>query len=84
VIRDASPRSLTLDTKLAIVEVEKQGNGPHYRVFADQTEVGAGWKRTNRTRREYVSLELDDPSFAQPITASLTEIDGKYRLIWSR
>jgi uncharacterized protein (DUF736 family) len=76
-------RTLALNTKLAIVEVEKRGDGPDYRVFAGQTEVGAGWKRT-RTSRDYVSLKLDDPSFAQPINASLMEIDGEYCLVWSR
>ena len=77
-------RTLTLNTKLAIVEVKKQGDGPNYRVFAGQTEVGAGWKRTSRTGRGYVSLKLDDPSFTQPINASLMEIDGEYCLVWSR
>ena len=77
-------RTLTLNTKLAIVEVEKPGDGPDYRVFAGQAEVGAGWKRTGRTRRRYISLKLDDPSFARPMNASLMEIDGEYCLVWSR
>jgi uncharacterized protein (DUF736 family) len=31
-----------------------------------------------------VSLRLDDPTLAEPINANLTEIDGEYRLVWSR
>jgi uncharacterized protein (DUF736 family) len=77
-------RTLTLDTKLAIVEVKKQVDGPDYRVFAGQAEVGDGWKRTDQTGRDYVSISLDDPTFTKPISANLTEIDGEYCLIWSR
>jgi uncharacterized protein (DUF736 family) len=77
-------RTLTLNTKLAIVEVEKQGDEPDFRVFAGQAEVGAGWKRTSQAGRDYVSLRLDDPTLAEPINANLTEVDGEYRLIWSR
>ncbi len=77
-------RTLTLDTKLTIVEIEKQGDGPDYRVFAGQAEVGAGWKRTDEAGRDCVSLRLDDPTFAEPMNANLTETDGEYCLIWSR
>ncbi|MCI0429125.1 MAG: DUF736 domain-containing protein [Rhodospirillales bacterium] len=77
-------RTLMLDTKLTIVEIEKQGDGPDYRVFAGQAEVGAGWKCTDQACGDYVSLRLDDPTFAAPINANLTEIDGEYCLIWSR
>jgi uncharacterized protein (DUF736 family) len=77
-------RTLTLNSKLSIVEVEKQGDEPDYRVFAGQAEVGAGWKRTSQAGRDYVSLRLDDPTLAEPINANLTEIDSEYRLIWSR
>ena len=77
-------QTLTLDTKIAIVEIEKQGDEPDYRVFTGQAEVGVGWKRTDQAGRDYVSLRLDDPTFADPINANLTEIDGEYSLIWSR
>jgi len=77
-------RTLMLDTKLTIVEIEKRGDGPDYRVFAGQAEVGAGWKRPDQAGRDSVSLRLDDPTFATPINATLTEVDGEYSLIWSR
>jgi len=48
-------------------------------------EFGAAWKKTSREDREYLSIKLDDPSFAAPIYASLVEAeDGEQRLIWSR
>lgn len=77
-------RILMLSTQLTIVEAEKRGDGPDCRVFAGQAEVGVGWKRTDQAGRDYVSLKLDDPAFANPFNANLTEIDGEYCLIWSR
>ena len=54
-------------------------------MFAGTVEFGAAWNRTSRYDREYLSVKLDDPSFATPIYASLVESeDGEQRLIWSR
>ena len=50
-------------------------------------ELGAAWTRkAKETGREYLSVKLDDPSFPQPIYASLVEAEteGSYNLIWSR
>ena len=77
-------RTLTLNTKLSVVDVEKQGDEPDYRAYAAQAEVGGGWKRTSQAGHDYVSLRLDDPTLGEPINANLTEVDGEYRLIWSR
>lgn len=60
--------------------------GPDFRIFAATTEFGAAWKKTSREGRNYLSVKLDDPSFAAPIYASLVETDteGDFALIWSR
>ena len=79
-------RTLTLNVKsISIRPCEKSGErGPDYRVFAGQTEFGAAWKKTSRENRDYLSVKLDDPSFASPIYASLVDADDGYALIWSR
>jgi uncharacterized protein (DUF736 family) len=62
-------------------------NAPNYRVLADDVEIGAGWKRKGDKVGDYVSLTIDDPSFAQPLRANLfpATSDGKtFHLIWSR
>lgn len=61
-------------------------NAPSHRVFVGRAEIGAGWTRTSAESREYLSVKLDDPSFAQPIYASLfQDEDGEnHSLIWSR
>lgn len=86
-------RTLALDATLVLVPAEHSDaeNAPDYRVHlgddADGPEVGAGWKRTGEKAGEYVSLQLDDPTFAQPIRANLFQsADDKssWGLYWNR
>lgn len=67
--------------------VTETENAPNYRVLADDTEIGAGWKRKSDKAGDYVSLVIDDPSFVQPLRANLfaATSDGKtFHLIWTR
>ena len=82
-------KTLTLNVKtVKLVPAEGDSErGPDFRIFAGATEFGAAWKKTAReTQREYLSVKLDDPSFAAPIYANLfDDEDGEtYNLIWSR
>jgi uncharacterized protein (DUF736 family) len=79
-------RTLSLNVKsVTIRPADKTGErSPDYRVFAGQVEFGAGWKKTSKDKNEYVSLKLDDPSFAEPMNAALVVIDEAHTLVWSR
>lgn len=84
-----SVRTLSVNVKARITaETDKdKASAPDYRIFAGPVEIGAAWKKTAReTGRDYLSVKLDDPSFAAPIYASLmTAEDGDtFNLIWSR
>jgi len=84
-----SVRTLSVNVKARITaEPDKEkASAPDYRVFAGTIEIGAAWKKTGKeTGRDYLSVKLDDPSFAAPIYASLVEAeDGQsFNLIWSR
>lgn len=61
-------------------------NAPSHRVMLGRIEIGAAWSKTSSEGRAYLSLKLDDPSFAAPIYANLVEDeDGEnHNLIWSR
>lgn len=62
-----------------------KGHGPDYRVLASNVEFGAAWKKQSDKENVYLSVKLDDPSFAAPIYASLVEAEGEeLSLIWSR
>lgn len=78
-------KTLNLNVKAQLRKVEKDNDkAPNYRIFAGTTEFGAAWKKTSREEREYLSVKLDDPSFAAPIYASLVEAEDGFNLIWSR
>jgi uncharacterized protein (DUF736 family) len=82
-----SIKTLTLNVKQARLQpvTSESDKAPDYRIFAGQTEFGAAWKKTSREERPYLSVKLDDPSFASPIYATLVEAeDGAHNLIWSR
>ncbi|MBM9400806.1 DUF736 domain-containing protein [Gluconacetobacter azotocaptans] len=61
-------------------------NAPSYRVYLGRVELGGAWVRRSNEGRNYLSLKLDDPSFAAPIFANLfAEDDGEsHTLIWTR
>jgi len=83
-----SVKTLTLNVKAKFVAAERKNDkAPDYRILAGSIEFGAAWKKTAReSDREYLSVKLDDPSFAAPIYASLVrgEGDNSFTLIWSR
>ena len=84
-----SIRTLALNVKARIARIENPSDkGPHFRIFAQgNVELGAAWQRVSeQTGRDYLSVKLDDPSFAAPIYATLTEVEGEdgFQLIWSR
>lgn len=80
-------KTLTLNVK-SVKFVPAEGdteNGPDYRVFAGTVEFGAAWRKQSDNGNPYLSVKLDDASFATPIYASLVETEGdELALIWSR
>jgi uncharacterized protein (DUF736 family) len=63
-------------------------NQPDYRVYSQgSVETGAAWKKTSDQGRPYLSVSLDDPSFAAPLNAALVASegeDGSFVLAWTR
>ena len=80
-------RTLGLKLKATLQSVTSDGDKtPDFRVLTTgNVEIGAGWKKPAKEgKREYVSVKLDDPTFAAPIFANLVEVEGKHQLLWSR
>ena len=67
-------------------EASENENAPSHRVFVAKAEIGACWQKTSKEGRDYLSIKLDDPSFANPIYANLfdDENGSGSTLIWSR
>lgn len=79
-------KTLSLNVKAKFVPAEKESDkAPDYRILTGAVEFGAAWKKTAQNGREYLSVRLDDPSFAAPIFANMIEGEDKsHSLIWSR
>jgi len=81
-----SLETLTLKGRVTFEPLSKRGEKfPDYRITSGLTEIGAAWERTTEGN-SYLSVRLDDPSFAAPINCRLvkTSIEHGYSLIWER
>ena len=81
--------SLSIEISLVPADPSDSDNAPDFRVVAgedaDAREVGAGWKHVGEKAGDYVSVQIDDPSFIQPLRANLFKGDcNGYVLVWSR
>ena len=78
--------TLALDIKVEFIpNTDATPNAPAYRVVSGKAVIGAAWLRVSEALKPYLSVVLDDPSFAAPIYANLVDSgDGKHALIWSR
>ncbi|WP_437405258.1 DUF736 domain-containing protein [Sinorhizobium meliloti] len=81
-----SVKTLTLNVKsVKFVPAEGHRKRLDYRVRASVVEFGAAWKKQSDKGNAYLSVKLDDPSFAAPIYANLVETESdELALIWSR
>jgi len=86
-------RTLSLDAELTFVPAENNGaeHAPDYRIHLGDgnagPEIGAGWTRTGERAGEYISIVLDDPSFMQPVRATLFQAGRggrEWQLVWNR
>ena len=81
-------RTLTVNVKAKIVanDEKRSESAPDFRVYAGRAELGAAWKTkaNGEDGREYLSVQLDDPSFPEAIRAALFEEEDVAYLVWSR
>ena len=83
--------TLTLDIDLVLVpaDVSDSESAPDFRVIAGEgdeaREVGAGWKHVGEKAGDYVAIQIDDPTFTQPLRANLFQGENNgHVLVWSR
>lgn len=82
-------RTLTINVKTQLVPNQKKSHGeaPDFRVYAGGAELGAAWREESKNGdKPYLSVKLDDPSFASPIRAAFfeNEADGTGVMVWNR
>ena len=84
-------QTLALSGKLTFEPAEKRSDSaPDFRVFHQSlnrfSEIGAAWSKTSKDGTEYLSVSIDDPSFAERINCRLvkTGIEAGHSLFWER
>jgi uncharacterized protein (DUF736 family) len=66
---------------------KEKESAPDFRILLGNIEIGAAWRKTRQGSEQiYLRVRIDDPSWPQPIWATLLEAadDGVVRLIWRR
>ena len=79
--------TLTLKAALTLEPNRSGGaNAPAFRVFAGVQEIGIAFKKTSEKGNAYLSVLIDDPSFAKPIWANLltSSKSDELPLMWDR
>lgn len=77
--------TLHLDVTLRLAPAEKfSSKAPDYIALVGETECGAAWRLADGSGA-ILSLKLDDPTWAEPISARLLAAeDGSLPLVWIR
>ncbi len=80
-------RTLVINVEVVLIPARKSeaDNAPDFRIHVadkDGPDIGAAWKETGEKAGDYLSLQLDDPTLAQPIRASLFRSDDD-ETVWS-
>lgn len=76
---------LAAELKLTPIADKPTEKSPDYRILRDNIEIGAGWNKKTKEKRPFVSILLDDPSFAAPLNCALFDAEGDgYNLVWTR
>lgn len=79
--------ALTLKAEASIHPVGKKSREKHpdFTVCTHDLDIGAGWAKTSKNGNEYLSIQIDDPSFPSRINARLVKTGIlTYTLVWNR
>ncbi len=85
-----SIETLTIRAQVTFEPVENRSSdkAPHFRLFTKSgIELGAAWEASSaETGAHYLSVKLDDPSFAAPIHCRLVKsgAESGHSLLWDR
>ena len=85
-----SIETLTLKAAVDFEPTQRKSSdkAPDFRIFTKAgIEIGAAWETLSReTGAHYLSVKLDDPSFAAPIQCRLVKTGAElgYSLLWDR
>jgi uncharacterized protein (DUF736 family) len=78
--------SNTLKARFVPNDDRRSDTAPDFHIVSAQCDLGAAWVRRKADQTEYLSVQLDDPAFARPISAALfySADDPGANLVWRR
>ncbi|MDR6624498.1 DUF736 domain-containing protein [Caulobacter segnis] len=77
--------TLQIDAAVRLVPIEKLSpRAPAFRAFVGDTECGAAWRPLDPASGAILNLELDDPTWAEPVNARLMAGEEPHPLVWIR
>jgi uncharacterized protein (DUF736 family) len=78
--------SNTLKARFIPNDDRRSDAAPDFHIMSAQCDLGAAWVRRKADQSEYLSVQLDDPTFERPFSAALFYADGAEaaQLVWNR
>ena len=78
--------SNTVKARFVPNDDRRSDTAPDFHIVSAQCDLGAAWLRRKADQSEYLSVQLDDPAFARPISAALfySAEDPGANLVWRR
>jgi uncharacterized protein (DUF736 family) len=79
--------SASMSARFVPNDNRESDGAPHFRLVSDCSELGAAWvRRSGSDNSEFLSVQLDDPTFERPISAALfySESGERAHLVWTR
>jgi uncharacterized protein (DUF736 family) len=79
--------TLAINAEVTLEPVRSSNEkAPDFRVHAGPNEVGIAYAKTSEKSNAYISLKLDDPTFAKPFWCNLLLSNGidQLPLMWDR
>lgn len=83
-------RTLTINVRAKFIpnDNRESDRSPVFRIMAGRSELGAAWVQQTKDEnpREYLSVQIDDPSLPEPISAAMfpARKGEEAHLVWSR
>ena len=77
--------TLQIDAAVRLVPIDKVSpRSPAFRAYVGETECGAAWRPQDPASGAILNLELDDPTWPEPINARLIAGEEPHPLVWIR
>ena len=81
-----STLTLCLSARFVPNRNKRGDHSPDYFIKAGDSDLGVGWNAQSKGRdgKDYIRCVLDDPSFAEPVQATLFPRSDGADLVWKR